>query len=136
MRATVDANILFSALLKKGITRKIWFGPEIELYAPKFLLVEFKKYSGFLQKKFSGTAEDFYSLTQKLLSQVNFIPDEQLKPFLPAAAYLSKDPKDWLYIACALKENTTIWSNDRDFKKQDRIKAFTTTEMKNEFGML
>ena len=136
MRATIDANILFSALIKKGLTRKIWFGPEMNLYAPRFLLVEFQKYSSFLQKKFRGSGEEFKLLSQKLLSQIKFVLDEELKPFLPAAASLIKDPKDWLYLACALKEDTVIWSNDRGFKKQGRVKIFSTAEMKEEIGTL
>ncbi|MBI2598068.1 MAG: hypothetical protein HYW50_02635 [Candidatus Diapherotrites archaeon] len=51
MKTTSDANILFSALIKEGLTRKIWFNPELELFSPKFLLLEFKKYSNYLNKK-------------------------------------------------------------------------------------
>ncbi len=136
MRATIDANTLFSALLKKGLTRKIWFGPEMNLYAPMFLLVEFQKYGNFLQKKFRGSDEEFKLLSQKLLSQIKFVSDQELKPFLPAAASLIKDSKDWLYLACALKEDTVIWSNDKGFKKQGRLKVFSTAEMKEETGAL
>lgn len=136
MRATIDANVLFSALIRKGLTRKIWFGPELSLYAPQFLLVEFHKYGSFLQKKFRGSGEDFKLLSQKLLSQVKFVPDQELKPFLPAAASLIKDSKDWLYLACALKEDTVIWSNDKGFKKQNRVKTFSTAEMREETGTL
>ena len=136
MKVTVDANILFSALLRKGVTRKIWFLPEIELFAPEFLLIEFIKYKLFLQKKFNGTEGEFKLLSQKLLSQVQFISDYQLKPFLPAAASLSSDSKDWLYFACALMEDTIIWSNDKGFKAQNRIRIFTIDEIKEELGML
>lgn len=136
MKVTVDANSLFSALLRKGKSRKIWFDPVVELYAPYFLLKEFQKYSSFLQKKFLGNAKEFRLLSKKLLSQVFFIQDNELKPYLPAAASLSDDPKDWLYLACALKEDTIIWSNDKEFKKQSRIKIKTTGEMIKEIGSL
>lgn len=136
MKATVDANVLFSALLKQGLTRRIWFSPQMELFAPAFLLEEFRKYDSFLQKKFSGTPQEFLALCEKLFSQVRFVPDNELKPFLPAAASLSNDPKDWLYLACALKENTEIWSNDKEFKKQKRIKTATTTELAEKEGTL
>ncbi|MFH1587862.1 MAG: PIN domain-containing protein [Candidatus Diapherotrites archaeon] len=136
MRVTVDANILFSALIKKGQTRKVWFNPEIELCAPEFLLKEFLKYREYLQKKASGTPKEFQDISETLFSQVFFIPDSELKPFLPAAAFLSNDAKDWLYLACALKEDTIIWSNDKEFKKQKRIKIKSTKEMIEETGML
>ena len=136
MKATVDANILFSALLKEGITRRIWFVPEAELYAPEFMLVEFHKYKNFLQKKFRDSEEEFESISKKLLLQIRFVKDDSLKPYLPAVASLINDPKDWLYLACALKEDTAMWSNDKGFKKQARVKVFNTEEMKKEFGTL
>jgi len=136
MKVTVDANILFSALLKSGATRKLWFGPEIELHAPGFLLKEFKKYSGYLKGKFAGSEEEFQLLCNKTISQILFIEDSELLPFLPAAASLIKDPKDWLYLACALKEDTIIWSEDKGFKKQNRVKTLATKEMIKEFGRL
>ena len=136
MRATIDANILFSALLKKGLTRRVLFNPEMDLYAPFFILEEFKKYQNFLLKKFSGSKKEFQTLAQTILTQISFIPDSQLKPFLPAAASLIEDKKDWLYLACALKEDTIIWSNDKGFKKQKRVKARTTSEIAKEAGML
>ena len=133
---TIDANILFSALLRKGPTRKIWFSPELELYAPLLLLTEFKKYGEFLQKKFVGSKKEFELLSRAVLSQAYLVQDKELEPYLPAAASLLKDPKDWLYMACALKENTFIWSNDKGFKKQKRVKAKTTSEMMEEIGLL
>ncbi len=136
MKATVDANILFSALLKKSLTRRIWFVPEIRLFAPRFLLKEFQKYASYLENKYHGNTAEFQSLCEKLLEQVVFVEDGELKPYLPAAASLSKDPKDWLYLACALKENTIIWSDDKEFKKQARVETKTTKEMKEEIGML
>ncbi|MBI5872403.1 hypothetical protein HZB88_04975 [archaeon] len=136
MKATVDANILFSALLKKGLTRKIWFNPTIKLYAPEYLLTEFLKHKGFLQKKFSGSEKELAALCQKLILQISFVNNKELKPFMPAAAFLSNDQKDLLYLACALKEDTIIWSNDKEFKKQSRIKVKTTTELMQELGFL
>lgn len=135
MKLTADANILFSALLKEGVTRKIWFDPQIELYAPKYLLTEFAKYKPALLKKFGGSKKEFESFFEKLVSQACFLEDNELKPYLPAAASLSKDQKDWLYLACALKQDTGIWSNDKEFKKQNRITTKTTTELFKEAGL-
>lgn len=136
MKVTVDANILFSGLLAKGITRKIWFVAELKLYAPTTLLTEFYKYSKILQERFKGTREEFEFLYKKLLSCIQFVTDSELKPYVPAASSLINDSKDWLYLACALKEDTVIWSNDKELKKQERIKVYSTTEMKKEFGTL
>ena len=136
MKVTVDANILFSCLIKDGKSRRVWLSPSITLYAPAFILKEFKKYTPLLLEKYGGSPADFAAMAQKLLGIVEFIPDNELVPFLPAANSLLQDKKDLLYIACALKEDTIIWSNDLGFKKQRRIVAMDTAQMIEEFGML
>src|SRR3989338_2252719 len=136
MKATVDANILFSSLIKRGINRRIWFESELILYSPKFIYDELYKYENFLFKKFSGTKEEFEELSKKLLSKIRIIAHEELVPYMPASKSLIKDEKDLIYLACALKEDTIIWSNDKEFRKQNRIKIRTTEEMVKEFGSL
>lgn len=136
MKVTVDANILFSGLIKEGTTRRIWLSPSINLYAPAFILEEFKKYTPMLLEKYAGKKEDFAGMAKKLLGVIEFVPDEELKPFLPAAASLLQDEKDILYLACALRQDTCIWSNDKGFKKQRRIAVMNTAEMIQETGML
>ena len=136
MKVTLDANILFSAIIRKGVTRKLLFQPDFEFFAPEFIRAEFNKYAAYLRGKFTGTDEEFMELTELLLSAINFVSDKSLKPYLPAAAVLIKDEKDWLYIACALKEDTILWSNDKGFKSQKRVMVFTASEMAESFGVL
>jgi len=136
MNITVDANILFAALIREGMTRNLWFAPDVVMFAPDFILTEFDKYRRELKKKFGGTVEEFDLLCEKILSQVKFVSEQELIPFLPAAASLTNDAKDWLYFACALKENTAIWSNDKEMKKQTRISVKTTIELIEEVGTL
>ena len=136
MKVTVDANVLFSCLIKDGVTRHVWFSPSINLYAPEFLVDEFKKYGPLLLKKYGGGQENFTALSEKILGIVEFTQDKDLAPFLPAASSLLQDKKDVLYLACALREDTIIWSNDKGFKKQRRIEVKNTAEMVEEFGML
>ena len=44
MNLVIDANILFSALIKAGKTIEILLNPGFNFYAPEFLLEEFQKY--------------------------------------------------------------------------------------------
>ena len=129
MNITVDANILFSTLLTDGATRRIWFDPNMDLVAPKFLYTEFEKYRPLLEERSNFSKNEFDRLAYLVLEQIRFIPDESLNPFLPAAQSIIADEKDVLYMACALKENTAIWSNDAGFKQQSRVKIKTTTEL-------
>ncbi len=136
MKVTVDANILFSCLIKGGLTRKVWLSPTLSLYSPDFILEELEKYRPLLLKKHGGSEEQLSALLEKMLRVVRFVPDKELLPFIPAASTLLKDKKDIFYLACALKEGTVVWSNDKGFKSQKRAGVFTTEEMAKEFGHL
>lgn len=136
MNVTVDANILFACLIKEGNTRKAWFNPELILFAPQFIIIEFTKYKEQLEKKYDSDKENFDQFFQRLLNNVKLISDSELYPYIPAASTLSTDQKDWFYLACALKENTIIWSNDKEMKKQNRITIKTTEELIKEIGLL
>jgi predicted nucleic acid-binding protein len=51
MRLFVDANILFSALIKDSLTAKILVDDRLKLYTPEFLFEEFAKYEDYILKK-------------------------------------------------------------------------------------
>ncbi len=129
MDITIDANILFACLIKDSDTRKLFFSPKFELYAPAFMLTELQKYFQLIKKKSRLSDLDFSNLVARILVQVTIVNDTELAPFVVAASSLTSDKKDWLYLACALYKNTVIWSNDKEFKKQKRVKIFTTGEM-------
>ncbi len=136
MKVVVDANVLFSCLLKEGLARKLWFKQELELYSPDFLMFEFLKYRTYLLQKSLLSETDFTTLFENLFAKIIIVPKKDLTAFIPAAATLSNDAKDWLYLACALKEDAIIWSEDKEFKKQKRVEIKTTGELGKETGLL
>ena len=136
MRVTIDANILFACLIKDSTTRKLFFNPALFLFAPKFIVDEFVFHIKEIEEKSRLKEDELYRLISKVLGQLTLVSDKNLKPFLPAAASLVDDPKDWLYISCALRENTAIWSHDSDFSMQKRIKVITTKEILSMVGSL
>jgi len=136
MKIVVDANALFSAMLRDGLARKVFFHAELELCAPAFLLEEASKHFGELAKKYSGTSGELAQLLRLLASQVELVPDEKLAPYLPAACKLVLDDQDWLYLACALHSNAALWSNDAQLKKQKRIAVNTTQELAKALGLI
>ncbi|HLD75640.1 MAG TPA: PIN domain-containing protein [Candidatus Norongarragalinales archaeon] len=136
MKVVPDANVLFSALLKSGLTRRLWFDPALELLAPRHLAVEFSKYREELRQKYSGSSEEFDQLVFTLLGSLRWTSDEALFAFLPAAATLSADSKDWLYLACALKEDASIWTHDHHFGHQTRVKVLATKVLAEKLGVL
>lgn len=136
MKVTVDANILFSCLIKDSQTRKLFFNPSLSIFAPEFIVEELIKYIIEIQNKSGLADQNLLLLIDSVFRQVRIVSDKDLKPFLPAAASLIRDSKDWLYLACALCEDTSLWSNDKGFKTQSRVNALTTKELSQIVGTL
>ncbi len=128
MKLVVDANVLFSALLKDSITRKLISDRRLELFAPKFLLVEFLKYSKELQEKSKLSQENFFAISQQIISRIDFVADEQILIFFEAAKKLITDKKDAPYVACSLALNADLWSNDKQIINP-RIKVWNTKQV-------
>ncbi|MFH1106353.1 MAG: PIN domain-containing protein [Candidatus Micrarchaeota archaeon] len=136
MKLVVDANILLSALLRKGLTQRLWFHPSLRLSAPEFLLVEARAHIEEMRQKYGGTQDELMRVFSLLEKQLTLVQDEKLLPFLPAASTLTKDRKDLLYLACALYEDAALWTHDKGFKSQRRIKIYSTLELGEEIGSL
>ena len=136
MKATVDANILFAALIRDSATRRLWLHAGLELFAPEFIIAEFLKHRPLVIRKSGADSDELDRLLQQMLKKVIRVPDAELKLFLSAAQSLCKDPDDTRYLACALTKDTIIWSQDRHFKEQTRIKVRTTAELMAQIGGL
>ena len=136
MRVTVDANILFACLIKDSTTRRLVLNPTLTLFAPEFLKDELAAHVIEIKEKSGMNDEELLRMIQKVFAQVIFVPDKDLKPFLHPAVSLIADPKDWLYLACALYGDTVIWSNDNDFGPQTRVRVLKTKELMSIVGSL
>ena len=66
MELVIDANILFSALIKDSTTSDLLF--KNTLYAPEFIFEEFKKYKEELQKKSKRSEAEFNEFFVIILS--------------------------------------------------------------------
>ena len=52
MKAVIDANIVFAALISAdGLTRELLFSSNLELVSPEFLLEEVEKYRPLITEK-------------------------------------------------------------------------------------
>ncbi|MEF8880040.1 MAG: PIN domain-containing protein [Candidatus Thermoplasmatota archaeon] len=85
MDLVIDANILFSLLIKKGKTEELLFKDTIHLFAPEFLLDEFGKYRRYIKNKTKRTDQDFDRLMRILSERINFIPNEETKDLISKA---------------------------------------------------
>lgn len=132
MKLVVDANIIISALIRDSITRQLIFLSRIDFFIPDILLEEVLKYKGLIKKKAKLSEEGFTELLALIMKYVVVAPKERYALFKVEAEKVMKkiDRKDAPYIALALAIKAEgIWSEDKDFKKQERVKSFTTQEL-------
>ncbi len=99
MDLVVDANVLFSALIKEGFSHNLFFNENLHLFTPEYIFTELEKHKKELLNK-----------TEKA---------EEITP----------DPDDMAYFALALKLNCAIWSNDKKLKPQDKVEVYNTHEL-------
>ena len=129
MELVVDANILFSALVKDSLTRKLFCSPKIDLFSPEFLLFELLKHEHEIEEKSGLTSAEFRQLIAILLSRVSFVPKKDFENFLKKAFEISPDPEDTPFIALCMSKKIPLWSNDKALKKQKHVRVLTTEEL-------
>jgi len=137
MKLVVDANILFAASIKDGLTAEIFISEDLQLFAPEFLLEEFSKYQNQIIEKTHRSKEDFKKFLHLLKEYITFIPQKNITPFLEHVDSFSPDPKDSVYLALALALKSAIWSNDKKLKeKQNHVEVLSTEDLINITGIL
>ena len=133
MKFVVDTNIIISALLKDGLSREILTNFNFSFFTPSFALSEIIKYKNYVCKKSSLSEEQFNSTLKKIFEYVTIIPLKEYVKYTYESDKLIHDIGDVSFLACAIALNSNIWSNDAHFKKQKKIKVFTTDEFVKKF---
>ena len=131
MKLVVDANVLFSALIKEGITRELLLLKGLILYVPEFILEEFFKHIEELAEKMKINKIELSKKIDKLLflSGIKVVDRKEFENFFNYAEKISPDPNDSEYFALALRLNCPIWSNDKRLKEQKIIKIYSTMQL-------
>jgi len=133
----IDTNILISALIKDSITRKILVNYKMNFLFPEYGLEEIYFYKGDIIKKSNISEEEFDKLLLRILKYVRLIPISMINKFKKQADNIIGhiDKKDTVFIATALAFKCPVWSDDKHFKKQKKIKTITTKDMLNYDGI-
>jgi len=129
VKLVVDANVLFSALIKDGFTGKLFFEERLEIYAPEYLFEEFEEHRGEIMQKTNRGESEFWEVIDILKSRINVVPFSEFERFMERAQKVSPDKDDEVYFAVAFAINGAIWSNDRRLKGQKAVKVLNTTEV-------
>jgi len=132
LKIIIDSNILFSALIKDSMTRRMILEYSGYFLFPYFIFEEMEKHKWELLKKSKMSAKDFNLLLNLLLRKVMIVPTEVLFQYRKEAYKIIKDidPDDTIFIACALAcQDSIIWSDDKKLKQQTHVRIINTAEM-------
>ena len=129
MDLVIEANVLFSALIRDSFSYSILFSGKFHLFTPEYIFTELEKHKEELINKTERTFEEFFRLVETLKRRIVIVPLEELAPYVEEAEKFTPDPDDMAYFALALKLNCAIWSNDKKLKDQNKIKVFNSLEL-------
>ena len=132
MKIVIDSNILFSALIKDSITRRIILDYENQFLFPSYIFEEMEIHKTELLTKSKMKEKDFEELLNLLLRKVIIIPNEVLSHYKKEAYQIIKDidPDDAIFIACALAfTDSVLWSDDKKLKQQSKVRIINTNEI-------
>jgi len=127
----IDTNILISALIKEGLTREILTNLKLNFIFPELSLEDIYFYKTDIMRKAKINEKQFYTLLLRLLKYVKIIPLDIINSFREEAHEIMGkiDKEDTIFIATALAFNCPIWSDDKHFQKQNKIKILTTKDI-------
>ncbi|MBS3163611.1 hypothetical protein J4427_02885 [Candidatus Woesearchaeota archaeon] len=133
MDLVIDANILFSILIKYENNEDLLFQEDLHIFAPEFLFEEFEKYKSLILEKTEREEKDFDKFLGILKKKIKIIPNEEIELIIEEAKSICPDEKDIDYFALALKLKCGIWSNDKELKEQNKIKVYSTNDLIQSF---
>lgn len=132
MRLIVDSNRIIAALIRGLASRKILLSDEFELITIGLAKEEIEEHRTEILKKAKLTNDQLESLLLLFFSRVSVISDDLVKTKMGEAKRIMDkiDRDDTPFVALALAvENKGIWSEDKHFQKQFKIKVWKTHEL-------
>lgn len=96
------------------------------------VLIQTSAYKEEIIEKAKLSEDDFNALMKTIFSYISIIPQEIYLEYMKDAKAIMFhiDPDDVVYAAASICiENSSIWSDDKDWNKQNNIKIFTTPEV-------
>ena len=128
----IDTNRIIAALIKDSACRNILEKQYHHFLAPDFSLDEIKKYGAVICKKAGLSSSEFDLLLHLIFYNIEIVPKLDYEKFVDKAEQLigERDAKDVPFLALAMaKKADGIWSDDKDFLVQSKIKIYKTKEL-------
>lgn len=132
MRLVIDSNRFIAGLLKDSLSKELILSERFEFYSPDHLVIEVKKYEDYLIEKGKLDYGEFDLILSTLLHNVRLVPYEEFKDGFKEAIEIMEDidVKDAPFLAVGMALGLDgIWTEDKHFCEQDRLKVYTTRDM-------
>lgn len=130
MKIVIDTNRIIASLIKNSFSRSVIYDKKFEFYYPEGSVGEIRKYKDEILEKAGINDEEFSIVLNLLFERIKVIPMNDYKERMEKFRDLIKDIDDVPFLALADAINTDgIWSNDKGFLEQNKIKIFTTKEI-------
>ncbi len=129
MEVVIDANVVLAMLIKPGKPVELLFQEDLDVFAPGLIIREILGNQSLVLKKARITEQDFNRLLLILIQRIGFVEEEVFLVKRDEAKQISPDLKDVHYFALALYLECPIWSSEKKFRDQDRVKIYRTHEL-------
>jgi len=131
MKLVVDTNRIIAALVRDGVSRKIITHFDGELITIGFSMEELGNHKKEILKKAKISETDLEMILNKLFSKMTVLDDKIIVRYMEEANEIMRDidSDDVPFIAAALATKAPVWSDDKHFKKQNKIKVLTTKDL-------
>jgi predicted nucleic acid-binding protein len=132
MRLVIDTNRIVAALIKSSVTREIILCDKFELFSPDYILTEIDDNREYLIKKAKINVKEFEEILITLLNHIFLVPFDDFKDkYFEALKIMNNiDPDDTPFLALGLSSKLDgIWTEDKDFDKQKKLKIYSTKDL-------
>ncbi len=130
----LDTNVMVSALIKDSFTRRIIIYSGLKFCYPEISLHELRKHKNLILKKSGLSESEYEKIMSKLMEYIVLIPTEKIMGHIDEAKQIMQhiDPDDVVFIASTFScQDSVIWSDDKHFEKQNKIKVLKTRDFVN-----
>ena len=132
MRIVVNSDRIFAALIRKSKCREIILSEKFEFLTVDFARKEIQEHVGEILRKTGLSLNEVETILGILFKSISIVNDAVIKKKYKNARKIMDhiDPNDTPFIALALSvENEGIWTEDKHFMKQKRIRIWKTIEL-------
>jgi predicted nucleic acid-binding protein len=130
MKIIIDTNRIMTAIIRDKTTRAILFNEKFEFFMPERGINEILKHKPELCEKSRLSGDEFDILLSYILERVVVVPKLYFEKFIDEARNLIKDAGDFPFIAlCMALKADGVWTEDKHFLNQGKVKVFRTSDM-------